>query len=111
MNNRNGGQQRQVVLPEPADMGSIILHGATGFARRHKVVTGSYLFGILVLLLAGSGTRLTLEQRRDYNAIMDTIDIQAEFAQRVLRNFRFEINTVRIRNRYFENTKIILHGH
>lgn len=79
MNNRNGGQQRQVVLPEPADMGSIILHGATGFARRHKVVTGSYLFGILVLLLAGSGTRLTLEQRRDYNAIMDTIDIQAEF--------------------------------
>jgi hypothetical protein len=77
--NRNARQQRQVVLPEPADMGAIILSGAAGFARRNKVIAGSYLFGILILVLAGSGTRLTLEQRRDYNAIMDTIDLQAEF--------------------------------
>jgi len=71
--------RRQIALPEPGDVGSMVLRGAAGFARRHKVITGSYLFGILVLLLAGTGTRLTLQQRREYNSIMDTIDLQAEF--------------------------------
>jgi hypothetical protein len=78
MNDPNRRQQ-QIVLPDPADMGSIILHQAAGFARRNKVISGSYIFGIFVLLLAGSGTRLSMDQRRDYNALMDTIDLQAEF--------------------------------
>lgn len=77
MNHPNAG--RQIVLPEPGDVGTMILRGAAGFARRNKVIAGSYLFGIIVLLMMGSGARLTMEQRRKYNSIMDTIDLQAEF--------------------------------
>ena len=80
MNNRNEGAGRHMVIPDPGDVGTMILHGAAGFARRNKVIAGSYVFGLLVLLLVGSGTRLTLEQRRQYNAIMDTIDVETEFS-------------------------------
>ena len=31
------------------------------------------------MLLVGSGTKLTLDQQRQYNHIMSTIDLQAEF--------------------------------
>lgn len=80
MNRQQQNQhQRQLVLPEPADLGAMILSGAGQFARRNKVITGSYLFGILVLVLAGTGTRLTYQQRQQYNAIMDTIDLDAEY--------------------------------
>jgi hypothetical protein len=71
--------QRQIVLPEPADVGRMIVRGASSFAKRHKVVTGSYILGILVILLVGGGTKLNYDQRRQYNAIMKTIDLQAEF--------------------------------
>jgi len=71
--------RRQVALPGLGDAGSMVLRGVASFARHHKVITGSYLFGILVIVLAGTGSRLTLEQRREYNSIMDTIDLQAEF--------------------------------
>lgn len=76
------GQQphgRQVVLPEPGDVGQMILSGASTFARRHKVFTGGYILGILVLLLVGSGTKLNYDQRREYDKIMNTIDVQAEY--------------------------------
>ncbi|KAG7346697.1 hypothetical protein IV203_005766 [Nitzschia inconspicua] len=70
---------RQLVLPEPGDVGQMIVRGASTFARRHKVVTGSYILGILVILLIGGGTKLNYDQRRQYNEIMKTIDLQAEF--------------------------------
>lgn len=38
-----------------------------------------YIIGILTILLIGSGTKLNLDQRREYNNIMKTIDLQAEF--------------------------------
>jgi len=41
--------------------------------------TGSYVFGLLVILLAGSGTKLTLENQREYDRIMNTIDLRAEY--------------------------------
>mmetsp|Transcript_7359 Transcript_7359/g.10741 ORF Transcript_7359/g.10741 Transcript_7359/m.10741 type:complete len:290 (+) Transcript_7359:80-949(+) len=72
-------RQRQVALPDPADVGGMVLRGAANFARRNKIITGSYVFGLLVILLAGTGTRLTLQQRQEYNSLMDTIDLQAEF--------------------------------
>jgi hypothetical protein len=75
----HGGGGRQIVLPEPAQVGQLIVAGASNFARRHKVVTGSYILGILVILLIGSGTKLNYDQRREYNRIMSTIDLQAEF--------------------------------
>jgi hypothetical protein len=75
----NRQRQQQIVLPEPADLGQLVVRGATNFARRHKVISGSYLIGILVLLFVGSGTKLTLDQQRQYNTIMNSIDLQAEF--------------------------------
>mmetsp|Transcript_10224 Transcript_10224/g.29133 ORF Transcript_10224/g.29133 Transcript_10224/m.29133 type:complete len:293 (-) Transcript_10224:4066-4944(-) len=81
MNRRNGFgvNPNQIVLPEPADLGQLVVRGATAFARRNKAITGSYLLGILVILLVGSGTKLTLDQRRQYNHIMSTIDLQVEY--------------------------------
>uniref|UniRef100_A0A7S2A693 Uncharacterized protein n=1 Tax=Trieres chinensis TaxID=1514140 RepID=A0A7S2A693_TRICV len=61
------------------DIGTLALRGAAAFAKRHKVISGSYVFGLLVLLLVGSGTKLTLDQRRQYDHIMSTIDLNAEF--------------------------------
>jgi hypothetical protein len=82
MNNpphHNNHAARELTLPNPGDLGTMILHGAAGFARRNKVVTGSYLLGILVLLLVGSGTRLTYEQRRRYEELMNSIDVDADY--------------------------------
>ena len=82
---RGGGAQQQrpggaqIVLPEPADLGQMIVRGAGNFARRHKVISGSYILGLLVIFLIGGGTKLTYDQRREYNSIMNTIDLQAEF--------------------------------
>eukprot|EP00980_Cylindrotheca_fusiformis_P010344 scaffold2299_cov131-Cylindrotheca_fusiformis.AAC.31 len=76
----NRGRQQQVVrLPEPGDLGQLVVRGASNFARRHKVISGSYIIGILVILLVGSGTKLSYDQRRTYNNIMSTIDLQAEY--------------------------------
>lgn len=79
--NRPGGPQFQqvAVLPEPGDVATMVVRGVTGFARRHRFVTGSYLFGIVVLLFFSSGIPLSIQQVRDYNRIMDSIDQQAEF--------------------------------
>ena len=70
---------RQLVLPEPADLGQLVVRGATNFARRHKVITGGYLLGIVVLLFFTSGAKLTYDQRQEYSRIMKTIDLQAEY--------------------------------
>lgn len=75
----NGAQGRQIILPEPGDVGQLIVRGASAFARRHKVVTGGYLLGIVVILLVGSGTKLNYDQRQEYKKIMSTIDVQAEY--------------------------------
>ena len=58
---------------------TVIVSGAKSFAKKHKVLSGSYLFGLLILLLVGSGTKLTLEQKRQYDHIMSTIDVNAEY--------------------------------
>mmetsp|Transcript_6072 Transcript_6072/g.7456 ORF Transcript_6072/g.7456 Transcript_6072/m.7456 type:complete len:300 (+) Transcript_6072:69-968(+) len=77
---RNQQQQGQVIqVPSVNDVGSLVVRGAVTFAKRHKVISGSYIVGLLVLLLVGSGTKLTLDQQRQYNHIMSTIDLQAEF--------------------------------
>mmetsp|Transcript_28217 Transcript_28217/g.83148 ORF Transcript_28217/g.83148 Transcript_28217/m.83148 type:complete len:296 (-) Transcript_28217:15-902(-) len=61
------------------DLGTLALTGVKNFAKRHKVISGSYVFGLFVLLLAGSGTKLTLQQRGQYDHIMSTIDLNAEY--------------------------------
>jgi hypothetical protein len=67
----------------PADLSSLALTSVKSFARRHKVLTASYLYGLssllLLILLGGSGIKLTLDQRREYDAIMNTVDLRAEY--------------------------------
>ena len=70
---------QQIALPSISDMGTLVVRGITSFAKKHKVISGSYLVGILFLLLIGSGTKLTLDQARQYNSIMNTIDMNAEY--------------------------------
>lgn len=72
--------QQQVALPSVPEMGQIVVKGITKFAKKNKVISTSYIFGILFLLLIGSGTKLSYEQTRQYNNIMNTIDLEAEFA-------------------------------
>ena len=69
----------QLALPDPGDLGQLTVRGAAGFACRNKVISGSYLLGILVIILMGGGTKLTYDQRQQYNSIMNTIDLHAEF--------------------------------
>jgi len=71
--------QQQLALPSVKDMGIIVAGGIKKFAKRHKVISTSYILGILVLLLVGSGTKLTVDQTREYNRIMNSIDLQVEF--------------------------------
>lgn len=72
--------QQQVALPSVPEMGQIVVKGITKFAKKNKVISTSYIFGVLFLLLIGSGTKLSYEQTRQYNNIMNTIDLEAEFA-------------------------------
>ena len=76
---RNNGGGQQIVLPDAGDVGTLIVSSARTFARRHKIITGSYLFGLLVILFAGSGFKLTVDQARQYNHIMSTINLEAEY--------------------------------
>lgn len=72
-------RQQQIALPSVADIGTIALRGVTKFAKKNKVISGGYIFGILFLLLVGSGTKLSTTQLRNYNRIMDSIDLHAEY--------------------------------
>ena len=75
----NNQQQQVSTLPSVSTVGTFVARGIGSFAKNHKVISGSYIFGILFLLLVGSGTKLSVDQSRRYNAIMNTVDIQAEY--------------------------------
>lgn len=77
--NRGRQEVRLTSLPEPSELGGLVVRGVKNFARRNKVISGSYLIGILAILLIGSGTKLSYDQKKQYNAIMNTVDLQAEF--------------------------------
>lgn len=80
MNRPPHRQQQQVVrLPEPSEVGSLVVRNVTSFARRNKAITGFYLLGWVFVLFVGSGTRLTMQQQATYNDIMRTINVQAEY--------------------------------
>ena len=75
----NNQNQRQVAqLPDTSTAVSFVVNGTAKFAKKHPVISGSYLFGLLVLLF-GSGLTLTVDQTRTYNKIMNTIDTDLEF--------------------------------
>jgi hypothetical protein len=61
-------QNRQLArLPEPADVGQLVVRSAKAFAQKHRYITGGYFLGLLTLLFIGSGTQLTYQQRQQYN--------------------------------------------
>lgn len=77
--NGNGGG---TITINANNLGSLALTSLHNFGKRHKVLSFSYLYGLttlLLLLLLGSGTKLTLDQQRQYNRIMNTIDLTAEY--------------------------------
>ena len=78
-NNNNYPYRQELALPTVSDMGSLVLRGLTHMAKKNKILSSSYLLGILFLLLVGSGTQLTLSQKRQYNQILNTIDLEEEF--------------------------------
>ena len=78
--NANGGGGTITISAN--NLGSLALASLQRFGRRHKVLSFSYLYGLttlLLLLFLGSGTKLTLDQQRQYNRIMNTIDLTAEY--------------------------------
>jgi len=78
MSSYNRQQQVQIV-PDAGSLGTLVVRGATAFAKKHKVISGAYLLGLLVLILGGSGLKLSYDQQREYNRIMNTIDLDAEY--------------------------------
>lgn len=77
--NHQHRREQQIAIPTVSEMGAIVVSGITKFAKKNKVISTSYILGILFLLLIGSGTKLTADQSRRYNSIMNTIDLRAEF--------------------------------
>jgi uncharacterized membrane protein len=80
MNRQQPAAGRQVaVLPEPHQVGAMVVAGVKSFVRRNPIVSAGFVAGWLVLLLVGSGTALTVQQFKQYDQIMNTIDLQAEY--------------------------------
>ena len=81
--NRPNQNLQLAQLPDVNEVGSIIVTGARAFAKRYKYVTAWYLLGLIVLcflVVTGSrGRSLTAQEQKEYNYIMNTIDLQAEY--------------------------------
>jgi hypothetical protein len=74
--------QQLTRLPEVHEVGSLLVQGAKQFAVRNKYITAWYLFGVLIiggLIIAGGGKPLSRAQRAEYNRILSTIDVAAEY--------------------------------
>ncbi|GMI60599.1 hypothetical protein ScalyP_jg8167 [Parmales sp. scaly parma] len=70
---------RQVArLPDTTTAINLVVNSTAKFAKNYKIISGSYLLGILVLLF-GSGAQLTYDQQRTYENIIRTIDTDIEF--------------------------------
>lgn len=70
-------------LPELSELSTTVVREAQTFARRYKSVTGFYFLGLLViglLMITGGGRPMDSQQRQTYHRIMDSIDVEAEYA-------------------------------
>mmetsp|Transcript_7116 Transcript_7116/g.15428 ORF Transcript_7116/g.15428 Transcript_7116/m.15428 type:complete len:165 (+) Transcript_7116:174-668(+) len=78
MDNRRqpGGTIANASMPP---MGPLVVQGVKSFAKHNPIITSTYLFGIVVLLTVGTGTKLTFDQQNQYDRIMSTIDLDAEY--------------------------------
>ena len=53
MNRNYNAQRQELALPSVSDMGALVVRSVTSFAKKNKVISSSYLFGILFLLFVG----------------------------------------------------------
>jgi len=60
-------------------VGTLVVNGAKYFVTKNPILTSTYLLGIMVILTVGAGTQLSLDQRKQYDHIMATIDLNAEY--------------------------------
>lgn len=77
-----GGGTPNTTLVTTSDITTLAISSIKSFSSRHKFITTGYLYGLSTLcflLLLGSGFQLTLDQQRQYDNIMSTIDVQAEY--------------------------------
>lgn len=74
-------QLATIRLPAIDEVGLLIVKGIGTFARKYKVVTSYYLLGIVILLYVSSygGRQLSKQETRQYNDIMNSIDLQVEY--------------------------------
>jgi hypothetical protein len=75
----NGNVGALATLPEPMEMGKLVVQTVIQGARRNPVLSSTYVIGILLLLIVGNGIPLTIQQSTQYNRIMDSINLQAEY--------------------------------
>lgn len=100
---RHRGHQPQqqlanIALPDVDQLGPILLRTANRFATRHRYVTAWYVLGLAVMALVYlvPGTPLTLQQQREYERVMNTIDVQAEFdAAKAVQEARYHYDRTR----------------
>ena len=62
------------------------------------VISTSYLYGLTTLLLIallGSGTKLSVDQQRQYERIMRSVDVQAEYSGKACNNVQCDISCYR----------------
>lgn len=60
---------------EIPDVSTVLIKAGTNFVKRHKMLTGMYLFGLFLVLFAG-GLSVSSEQERSYYQIMNEIDLK-----------------------------------
>lgn len=73
-------QPQEIALPSPDRIGALVIRGVATFARRNKVVTGTYALGLLLLIIFGGGGRpLSPQQSAAYSRILDSIDFDVEY--------------------------------
>lgn len=58
---------------------SLVLQSITKFSKRHKLITTSYIVGLLFILLIGNGFQISPRTFSQYNRIMNTIDLEKEY--------------------------------
>lgn len=58
---------------------SLILKSISNFSKRYRILSTSYVIGLIFILLIGNGFQISSRAFSQYNRIMNTIDVDKEF--------------------------------
>jgi hypothetical protein len=83
---RGAAAGRQSLFYEPHQVGAMVVYRGSSVSPAAIRLSPGFVAGWLVLLLVGGSTALTVQQFKQYDQIMNTIDLQAEYdaARRLL---------------------------